>query len=168
MNSLPSAPALKQSLRHAMVLGAALIMAACATRAPEPVPEPPVEVAPAEPLPDLISDASTPRDYRRDGAKHLYAKNDHRIFKGKMPPLLYAVGVLQVDVDKRGKVQRLNWMRAPNHVPEVMAEIERTVRAAEPFPAPVRMGSVTYTDVWLWDRSGNFQLDTLTEGQRNR
>jgi hypothetical protein len=24
---------------------------------------------------------------------------------------------------------------------------------------------VTYTDVWLWHKSGKFQLDTLTEGQ---
>jgi len=24
---------------------------------------------------------------------------------------------------------------------------------------------VVYTDVWLWDKSGRFQLDTLTEGQ---
>jgi periplasmic protein TonB len=24
---------------------------------------------------------------------------------------------------------------------------------------------VTYTDIWLWDKSGKFQLDTLTEGQ---
>jgi len=27
------------------------------------------------------------------------------------------------------------------------------------------MGSVTYTDTWLWDKSGRFQLDTLTQGQ---
>jgi len=27
------------------------------------------------------------------------------------------------------------------------------------------MGKVTYTDTWLWDKSGHFQLDTLTEGQ---
>jgi hypothetical protein len=26
-------------------------------------------------------------------------------------------------------------------------------------------GRVTYTDTWLWDKSGRFQLDTLTEGQ---
>jgi hypothetical protein len=79
--------------------------------------------------------------------------------------LLYAVGVLQVEVDARGQVRQLTWMRAPRHAPEVVAEIERTVRAAAPFPAPVRMGQVTYTDTWLWDRSGRFQLDTLTEGQ---
>jgi hypothetical protein len=27
------------------------------------------------------------------------------------------------------------------------------------------MGRVVYTDTWLWDKSGHFQLDTLTEGQ---
>jgi protein TonB len=25
---------------------------------------------------------------------------------------------------------------------------------------------VTWTDTWLWDESGRFQLDTLTEGQQ--
>jgi len=59
----------------------------------------------------------------------------------------------------------LHWMRAPRHAPEVVAEIEHTVRAAAPFPVPARMGRVTYTDTWLWDKSGHFQLDTLTEGQ---
>jgi len=39
------------------------------------------------------------------------------------------------------------------------------VRAAAPFPVPARMGKVTYTETWLWDKSGHFQLDTLTEGQ---
>ena len=82
-----------------------------------------------------------------------------------MPPMLYAIGVLEVDIDRSGKVTRLRWMRAPRHAPEVVAEIERTVRAAAPYPAPARMGKVTYTDTWLWHKSGHFQLDTLTEGQ---
>ncbi len=112
-----------------------------------------------------MSGASNPRDYRRDAANHLYGQNANRIFKGKMPPLLYAIGVLQVDVDGRGRVTATRWMRAPSHAPEVMAEIERTVRQAAPYPAPARMGHVTYTDTWLWHKSGKFQLDTLTEGQ---
>ena len=82
-----------------------------------------------------------------------------------MPPLLYAVGVFEVEVGPRGEVLATNWLRAPRHAPEVMSEIERTVRDAAPFPAPVNMGKVTYTDTWLWHKSGNFQLDTLTEGQ---
>ena len=80
--------------------------------------------------------------------------------------MLYAIGVLDVDIDRSGRVTKLSWSRAPRHAPEVIAEIERTVRAAAPFPVPSRMGRVTYTDTWLWDKSGHFQLDTLTEGQR--
>jgi hypothetical protein len=82
-----------------------------------------------------------------------------------MPPQLYAVGVLQVEINAKGAVTGLNWMRAPRHAPEVVAEIERSVRLAAPFPVPMKMGRVTYTDTWLWDQSGRFQLDTLTEGQ---
>ena len=111
------------------------------------------------------SNAATPRAYRQDAASHLYGLNKDRIYKGRMPPLLYAIGVLQVEVDARGNVRGLSWMRAPKHAPEVVAEIERTVRAAAPFPTPARMGKVVYTDTWLWHKSGRFQLDTLTEGQ---
>ncbi len=131
---------------------------------PPPPPAEPMAVAP-EPLPTKVSAALTPRDYRRDAAGHLYDHNNHRIFKGKMPPLLHAVGVLQVEVDRRGEIVSTSWMRAPTHAPDVIKEILRTVRAAAPFPAPVRMGRVTYTETWLWHKSGRFQLDTLTEGQ---
>lgn len=112
--------------------------------------------------------ATTPKAYRQDAAKHVYARNADRIYKGMLPPMLYAVGVLQVSLDGQGRVTRLQWMRAPTHAPEVVSEIERTVRSSAPFPAPARMGRVVYTDTWLWDKSGHFQLDTLTEGQRGQ
>jgi periplasmic protein TonB len=111
------------------------------------------------------SGATSPKSYREDGATHLYGLNADRIYKGKMPPLLYAIGVLNVEIDHTGRVTKVDWMRAPRHAPEVMAEIERTVRQASPFPAPARLGKVVYTDTWLWHKSGKFQLDTLTEGQ---
>jgi protein TonB len=154
------------------------LLAACAAPVPTPPPTEPVlettapPVAPeapavVEPPPTYVSHAVTPRDYRRDGARHLYNKNAHRIFKGKMPPLLQGVGTMQLELDHRGQIVAMNWMRPPSH-PGAKAEIERAVKEAAPFPAPVRMGSVVYTDTWLWDKSGHFQLDTLTEGQRNR
>lgn len=154
----------------------AALLASCATPPPPPPVAPPPAPAPAPvpappPAPAFtgpVSQAVTPLDYRKDGARHIYGKNANRIYKGKLPPLMHAVGVLQVDLDAQGRVRHLNWMRAPTHAPDVVREIERTVYAAAPFPAPVRMGGVTYTDVWLWDWSGNFQLDTLTEGQRSK
>ncbi len=111
------------------------------------------------------SNATTPRAYRVDAAKHLYALNRDRIYAGKLPPLLYAVGTLQVRLDAKGQVLSMHWARAPSHAPEVIAEIERTVLAAAPYPAPTQMGGVTWTDTWLWDEGGHFQLDTLSEGQ---
>jgi periplasmic protein TonB len=39
------------------------------------------------------------------------------------------------------------------------------IRQASPYPAPIKVGKHTYTDTWLWHKSGRFQLDTLTEGQ---
>jgi periplasmic protein TonB len=109
-------------------------------------------------------DAPAPPGYRRAVAAHLYDRNSARIFKGQLPPMLYAIGVLQVDIDRRGQVGRMHWLRAPTHVPEVVAEIERIVRQSAPYHTPPG-AVVTYTDTWLWDRSGRFQLDTLSEGQ---
>ena len=111
--------------------------------------------------------ADAPRAYRREAAAHLYALNTARIYAGMLPPQLYAIGVLNVTVGAAGQVLQLHWLRAPQHAPEVVADIERTVHAAAPFPLPVSpLHSVVYTDTWLWDASGQFQLDTLTEGQR--
>jgi hypothetical protein len=119
----------------------------------------------APPVSDQVSAAKTAREYRVDAATHLYIKNKARIYSGKLPPLLYAVGVLEVDIDARGNVTKVHWLRAPTQAPEVMADIEKSVRSAAPFPLPAKMGRVTYTDTWLWHKSGRFQLDTLTEGQ---
>lgn len=171
------------ALRGAMAL--AVLMAGCATPPPPPPPAPvvvvpppppppppPVVVAPPPPpapvevLPTFVSHALSAREYRRDAAGHLYKKYSEQVFPGKLPPLLLAVGVLDVDIDKRGEVSAVRWTRAPNQVPAVMAEIERKVRAAAPYPAPVKMGQVTYTETWLWHKTGRFQLDTLTEGQK--
>lgn len=154
----------------------AAIVAGCVAKPPPPPPVPPAPAtdAPqpqaATPIPPEApgvpaSQARTARDYRRDAAAHLYTHNADRIYKGKMPPLLYAIGVVDVDINVRGAVTAIRWTRKPTQAPEVVAEIERALRKAAPYPAPVKLGRVTYTDVWLWHSSGLFQLDTLTEGQ---
>jgi len=118
----------------------------------------------AAPIP-VKSTARNAKDYRKDAASHLYARHSQNIYKGRLPPMLEAVGVLNVNIDRHGSVKSVQWMRAPRHVPQVMQQIERMVKAAAPYPVPQHMSQVTYTDVWLWHQSGKFQLDTLTEGQ---
>ena len=118
--------------------------------------------APVKPAPAV----EQAREYRRDAAKHIYQKFPHKIYTGKLPPLLKAVAVLDVVIGPDGRVQEMIWSRPPSHVPEVMADIENMVRNAGPFPAPVHMRKVVYTETWLWHASNRFQLDTLTEGQK--
>lgn len=145
-----------------LALGLVSLAWLSACSAPEPMRSdrsPDLKTAPVN------SSARNASEYRKDAAKHLYARHNPQIFQGRLPPMLKAVGVLNIDIDRHGAVQSMHWQRAPRHAPQVMREIERLVKAAAPYPAPQHMGQVTYTDVWLWHQSGQFQLDSLTEGQ---
>jgi hypothetical protein len=110
------------------------------------------------------SNAETDRDYRRDGARHIYAALPMRIFKGRMPPLLYGIAITETDIDADGNVVDVRVIREPVAA-EVGPWIQLVIRRVAPYPPPTKMGRVTYTEVWLVHKSGNFQLDTLTEGQ---
>jgi periplasmic protein TonB len=117
-------------------------------------------------VPAATSGAETPVDYKRDAAKHLYASFPMRIYRGKLPPLLYGVAIVDVVVDAEGKVLEAQ-LRRPPAAPEVGPWVLSMIRRAPPFPLPAKLGEkVTFSEIWLVDKGGNFQLDTLTEGQR--
>ena len=111
------------------------------------------------------SPAETALEYRSDGARHLYAAYGKHIHKGKMPPLLYGIAIIETEIDADGEVRNVHIVRQPAAA-EVGPWAVEMIKKASPFPAPQRMGAVRYTEIWLVDRSGRFQLDTLTEGQR--
>ncbi len=119
------------------------------------------------PLPSAAlqpSQAESDKDYRVDAAKHLYAAYPARVFKGRMPPLLYGVAIVETEVDAAGQVVEVR-VRRPPAAPEVGPWIVQMIRKAAPFPPPSKMDKAVYVDVWLVHKGGNFQLDTLTEGQ---
>ena len=163
------------------LLAAAALLCACGTPPPDATPPTvantergatagPARAAAATPSTTSaaaakVSLATTPKAYRVDGAKHLYAVYADRIFKGKLPPLMHAVVVTEVELDSAGNVRDIQMVRVPKHAPEVVVAVRQMIRSASPLPAPQRMGGTRYTDIWLVDKSGRFQLDTLTEGQ---
>jgi periplasmic protein TonB len=114
--------------------------------------------------------AQTPavRAYRKIGSGAIYKAYPTRIHKGKIPPLVYAVVVVETDIDATGKVVNVGFSRTPSHAPEVPPMIAELIRKASPLPSPGRLGAHTYVDTWLWDKSGTFQLDSRTLGQRSR
>jgi periplasmic protein TonB len=138
---------------------------------PEPPPPPPPPPPPVEepaPLPEFRSAAPTPFAYRRDAAEHIYRTYPTRIYKGRLPPLIASVAVVDLHINSVGEVVKVEWVRAPRHLPQIMTDIEQLARGAAPYPAPVAMAGVIYTEVWLYDKTGLFQLATLTEGQRGK
>lgn len=151
-------------LALALLCASGLLLAACAS-SPRARPAT-TQLRPAAPVSTALDGVPS---YRLDAARHLYDLNRERIYAGMLPHYLRAVGVLEMGVDAQGHVDTLRWLRAPTHAPEVMAEIERLVRQAAPYPAPapaaLQGGSARVIETWLWDQSGRFQLRTLSEGQ---
>jgi periplasmic protein TonB len=144
----------------ALTLCAALAAPAALAQAQNFSKAPPVAGAFKRP-----SQAETPLEYRSDGARHIYAAYGKHIHKGKMPPLLYGIAIIETEIDAQGVVQNVRVVRQPAAA-EVAPWAVNMIKAASPFPAPAKMGTVRYTDIWLVDKTGRFQLDTLTEGQR--
>ncbi|MGJ7610807.1 MULTISPECIES: hypothetical protein [unclassified Variovorax] len=164
------------------VVAVALAMSACSLLKPsEKAAEGGTETAATSPTgEDATSERNVPtvrlitaqtpavRTYRKIGARHIYNKYASRIYKGKIPPLVYAVVVVETDIDANGKVMNVTFSRTPSHAPEVAPMIAELIKATSPLPSPGKLGGHTYVDTWLWDKSGNFQIDSLTLGQRSR
>jgi periplasmic protein TonB len=113
------------------------------------------------------SAAEIEKEYRIDAARHLYAAYPMRVYRGKLPPMLYSVMAVETEIDATGAVVNVSVVRKPA-ADEVAPWVVAMIRRAGPFPAPAKLGTSTvrYFDIWLVDKSGLFQIDTLTEGQR--
>ena len=113
-----------------------------------------------------VSNATTPREYRLDVARQIYAAYPDRIYKGRLPPLIHAVVVLETTVDEQGRPRDVKVVRGPSHAPDVTAAVREMTYRVGPLPVPARLGaSVRFTEIWLVHKNGRFQLDALTEGQ---
>lgn len=123
--------------------------------------------APALPGPPRESAATSEKEYKLDAARHIYAAYPARIFRGRLPPLMYSVMIVETHIDATGQVLDVAVVRKPAAA-EVAPWVLAMIRRAAPFPAPVKVDEapVKYTEIWLVDKSGQFQVDTLTEGQR--
>jgi hypothetical protein len=109
------------------------------------------------------------QEFRIDAARHLYTCFPMRVYRGKLPPLLYGVMMVETELDATGAVVNINVIRKPA-ADEVAPWIMAMIKRAAPFPAPAKMagGTVKYTETYFVDKSGLFQAFSLTEGQRSK
>ena len=151
---------LASGLRRA-VLTTGLLLAGAAQAQFSMVPAPLVQGAAKE------SVAETDKEYKTDAARHIYSAYPMRVFRGKLPPMLYGIAFVETEIDATGQVVNVSILRKPA-APEVGPWVQAMVKRAAPFPVPAKVagGTVKFTEIWLVDKSGLFQVDSLTEGQR--
>ena len=111
------------------------------------------------------SAASDMKAYRIDAARHIYASYSSRIYKGRLPPLIHGVVVVETTVDASGHPRDVKVVRGPSHAPDVTVAVVEMIKRAGPLPAPTRLGGARFIEIWLVHKDGRFQLDALTEGQ---
>lgn len=153
---MPLRAPIRQGLTAAAALCTGLAAQAQFARAPEPL-----RVAMLAP-----SAAASAADYRLDAARHLYVAYAPHVLRGMVPPLVHAIVVTETEVDEQGKVLQVRVLRPPAAARNVGPWVVTLIRKASPFPPPTRIGRVKVIETWLVDRSGKFQVHTLTEGQR--
>lgn len=107
------------------------------------------------------------REYRVDAAKHIYACYPMRVYRGKLPPLLYGVMMVETEIGATGEVLNVSVVRKPA-ADEVAPWVIAMIKRAAPFPLPAKHpgGTVKFTETYFVDKSGLFQAFSVTEGQR--
>ena len=153
-------PAATRLVLQGMLLAAAAASAPVALAQFSMVPTPSCK----EPKP---SGNDVEQEFRIDAARHLYSCFPMRVYRGKLPPLLYGVMMVETELDATGNVVNISVVRKPA-ADEVAPWVIAMIKRASPFPAPAKMagGTVRYTETYFVDKSGLFQAYSVTEGQR--
>lgn len=144
--------------------------------APAPVPAP-VAAAPAPapsggPLPDLgpkvvlpaAAKAANWNDFKRMAARRMVAASPRVTYMGKPPPMLYAISVLEVELNADGTVRDISVTRPPakEEAQDTIDIAKAAIRRGEPYGDVSRMPKPwKFTEVFLFNDQRKFKPRTL-------
>jgi protein TonB len=144
------------------------------TAAPAPAASGPAPAASAPPAAAGRSTGAGPRlaardpaleQWKRQAAERIHAANAPQLFEGRPHHLLQGVIVVDVTVDRSGKVTRSKIVRSPG-ITRLNNVVLASLKTASPLPAPppaiVKTGAITYSETWLFTNDSRWRLRTLT------
>jgi hypothetical protein len=124
----------------------------------------PVPEVPGVPPPDTPAEA-----WQMQWAQALHDHQSSKVFEGIPPNPLYAIIVLEVQIDANGGLRSVRNMRSPAHGAKERDAAIASVRAGGPYPAPpprlLKGGVVKFTETWLFDNARKFRLRSLAAPQ---
>ena len=148
--------------------------AASPSPADQPVPAaPPAEVTASRPALVTPTVRLAPRDpaldqWKRAAAERIHTINRAQTFEGRPHHLLKAVIVVEVAVDRSGQLMRSKVLRSPG-IKSLDQVALASLKAASPFPPPpsalVAKGPLVFSETWLFQNDGRFQVRTLALAQ---
>jgi protein TonB len=121
--------------------------------------------APAGSGPRLAARDPALEQWKRQAAERIHAVNAPQLFEGRPHHLLQGVIVVDVTVDRSGKVTRSRIVRSPG-IARLNDVVLASLKTASPLPAPppalVKTGAITYSETWLFTNDSKWRLRTLT------
>ncbi|MDB5952236.1 MAG: energy transducer TonB [Massilia sp.] len=108
--------------------------------------------------------------YKADVAEQVMRYNTAHTFSGRLPPMLPAIVVLTITVDKTGKLTHVAVQRSrDNDASKVaLASMRRVGQLPKPFNLATGAGkSMTFSETFLFNADYRFQLRTLAPIQRS-
>jgi protein TonB len=115
--------------------------------------------APTAPVPASLT------DYKVQVARHVTDRNPERAYTGTLPPMLPAVVVLEITVDRDGQLVDVAVQRSRNTEASEIALA--SMRRSAPLPPPPQSGpgKLTFSETFLFADSKRFQLRSLAAPQ---
>ena len=157
----------------AALFPAVALVASCAT--PSPISkeitraeEPAILGKPPTHSASAVPSAQNVEHYKRDFAQRV-VRGNRNVFEEPLPKMLKSVVVLDVTIDRDGKVAALS-VRRSNGYKDLEKVAMNSVRDAAPFQSPSRAlgrrdGSINFLETFLFRDDGRFQVRTLAEAQ---
>jgi len=127
-------------------------------------------VHPGTPTPPYSHDpnSATLDAYKTAVAQHVIAQNAAHTFTGRLPPMLPAIVVLNITVDRAGRVTRVVVQRSrdPDASKVALASMQRSGL----LPAPhdliaANSPSLTFSETFLFNGDYHFQLRSIAGPQ---
>ncbi|MGF6276041.1 protein TonB [Massilia sp. UYP11] len=151
----------------ALIVLAAL--AACGTSTRAPAPQARAVTIPLTPIP-APPPTRTLDAYKADVARHVMQHNPERVFEGELPPMLPAVVVLNITVDRAGQLADVQVQRSRDQGASEVALA--SLRRSGPLPPPDGLGPehadlMTFSETFLFGERYLFQIRTLAGPQRS-
>ncbi len=106
-------------------------------------------------------------DYKAQVAHHVADHNPERTYTGTLPPMLPAIVVLEITVDRDGRLADVAVQRSRDA--DASAIALASVRRSAPLPPPQQLaratGRLTFSETFLFADSERYQLRSLAGPQ---